>query len=231
MTFWFLLILGSPVFALEIMSLNGSRCRALGEKKSLLEIEGVSQFLIRYDLSTLVTHDITAAYSKTGDDRGLSCVSNMTALVNLSLLRFKKRLIDFQRERMETQFYLKSEYPVGRSKRMGASSIAILMSVFGFALSATGLAVTEAQIQDINSRLSAMSRQIDHVRKTQRDLSANIEYLKEESEFLGFETNLLADYINQLKEIYSCDMVTGFFEVYLSAFDRRLDGVFRDMLS
>ena len=164
MTLWLLLVLGSPIFALEILSLNGTRCRAFEERKSLLGIEGVSQFLIRFDLSTLMTNDITAAYSKTGDGRGLNCVSNMTALVNLSLLRFKKRLVDFQRERMETDFYLKSEYPVGRSKRIGAGSIAILMSIFGFALSATGLAVTEAQIQDINSRLSAMSRQIDYVK-------------------------------------------------------------------
>ena len=103
--------------------------------------------------------------------------------------------------------------------------------MFGFALTASGIAVTEAQIQDINGRLSAMSRQIDFIEKTQRDLSSNIEYLKENSDFLGFETNLLANYINQLKEFYSCDMMTGFFELYLSSFDRRLDGVFQNLLS
>ena len=116
------------IFTLEILSLNGSKCRALEVRKSLLEIEGISQFLIRFDLSALMANDVIAAYSRTGDDKGLGCISNMTALINQSLLKFKSKVDGYQRERMETDFYLKSEHPIGRDKRIGPGSIAILVS-------------------------------------------------------------------------------------------------------
>ena len=180
------------------------KCRALEEGRRVLTREGLESFFLNLDLGTILPPELVTSYTRRGDELGLACVMNMTARVNQVVNTFKLKVEKYEEEGRATDFYL-NKYALGKKRRLEPTSIALLLSLFSFVVSTSGLVVTESQIYRLNNRLDTLSRYLDQVRETQTHLNTNIEFLYEDSKFVGAQTSLVVDYVNNLKLIYSCD--------------------------
>ena len=228
MTLAYLGISGGAAEVAEI-SMFENHCFALKEKGSVLKIDGLGQVILRLDLTTLLTNEIVAEYSRRNDQAGLGCVLNGTARISESLLNFKKRVGNLQQERFNTEYYLSSNS--ARNKRFEPGTIAILLSILAITTASSGLIVTEKQIGQINNRLEIMSKNIEYMRETQNVMAENFQFLYEDSEFVGLETTMIAEYVNRLKKFHSCDILSSFFEIMVMSLEKRLDGIFHGLIS
>ena len=82
MTFAYLGTGGQAAEVAEI-SMFEDHCFALKEKGSVLKIDGLGQVILRLDLTTLLTNEIVAEYSRRNDLAGLGCVLNATARIEV----------------------------------------------------------------------------------------------------------------------------------------------------
>ena len=191
--------------------------------------EGFESFIFNLDLGTILPPELVSSYTRRGDELGLACVMNMTSQVGQVVNNFKLKLEKYQEEGRVTDIYLE-KHALGKKRRLEPSSIALLLSLFSFVISTSGLVVTESQIYTINRRLDTLSRYLDQVRETQTHLNTNIEFLYENQKFVGAETALVVDYVNNLKLIYSCDYLENLFSHVVTKLETRLIGIFQSIL-
>ena len=128
-----------------------------------------------------------------------------------------------------TDLYL-NRFALTRPKRVDAGSIALLLSALSFAVSSTGLVITQGQIQDIHTRLDTMSRYIDEMKEYQKLMNENLSFLYKENQFVGVETNLLINYVNALKTIHSCQFINFYLEAVMNRLDDKLSDIFDNIL-
>ena len=102
---------------------------------------------------------------------------------------------------------------------MEPGTIAILLSILAITTASSGLVVTEKQISQINNRLEIISESIEFMQDNQRTMAENFQFLYEDSEFVGVETSMIADYVNRLKKFHSCDVLSGFFEIMVMSLE------------
>ena len=213
-----------------VIDLGEGQCCSLEEQKRILGVNGVNTFMLEVNLDTLLSTSILQSYQKNNDIRGLNCLLNMTARVNNSILDFKRKIGKFERENGVTRQYL-NEYAVSKTKRFEPGSMALVISLFTFASSMAGVILTQTQIGQMDARLSIMARHIDHLRDAQAAMNENIDFIHDESEFLGVSNSIFLNFLNAMKAHYSCDFFSVFFEYNLSVLERRLDTIFQSIVN
>ena len=60
------------------VQVTNSGCRALEVDRKTLSINGMNNFLLTLDLSSLIPTAMTQSYARANDELGLHCVLNMT---------------------------------------------------------------------------------------------------------------------------------------------------------
>ena len=204
-------------------------CRVLESDERVLEIDGLGQVLLVVDLTSTIPSEMMKWYSETNDKLGTECLTNITARISLSLSGFETKINNFMNEVKMTNLYLE-RFALTRPKRVDAGSIALLLSALSFAVSSTGLVITQGQIQDIHTRLDTMSRYIDEMKEYQKLMNENLSFLYKENQFVGVETNLLINYVNALKTIHSCQFINFYLEAVMNRLDDKLSDIFDNIL-
>ena len=102
-------------------------------------------------------------------------------------------------------------------------------------MSTTGLVVNRVEYNSINDRLKVMSQHIESLKKAQRLINNNVEYLYEENKFIGIQKKAMVDYVNSLKNIHSCDYIRLMYDSInqkmQNQYDDILESVFQRKLS
>ena len=212
------------------VQVTNSGCRALEVDRKILSINGMNNFLLTLDLSSLIPTAMTQSYARANDELGLHCVLNMTARINQSLVSFKQRIGQFEREGQILEEYLRS-HAMGRHKRVELGTLAFLLALVSFVLSSSGLAVTEYQLSQLNGRMDIMSKHLDKMKANQKVMNENLEFLFEEKQFIGVQANLLTSFVNDIQGTHSCNLMSTYFEYSLSNLETRLDGIFNSVVT
>ena len=205
------------------MLLNHLPCRALISQKKILGMDGVGQILLSFDLNANLPKQLLNAYEKERNVQGKNCLSNMTAQFTLTTESFGQKVERIINENKMTALYLSDSRFVGRAKRIEFGTLSLLLSVFSFFISTTGLVVNGMRLNSVENRLTIMSQHIDELRKNQATLVTNIEYLYEADEFIGIEKDILVDYVNGVKSTYSCDFLKVYFDAIFANFNSFLE--------
>ena len=198
-------------------------CRVLTENDKILGVDGIGQVLLKLQLGARVPSPVMKAYEKSRDDKGLACLGNMTEKMNATTDRFGQIVTRVINEKKMTDLYLNSGKYLGqRIKRFDVGTLALLLSAFSFFMSTTGLVVNGFRLNSAEARLQVMSEHIDKLNERQRTISNNVNYLFENNQFMGIEQDLMIDYINGIKTIYSCEYLNLFFDSIFSKLENRL---------
>ena len=205
-------------------------CRALETEEKILAIDGVDSFLLNLDLNSILPSKMTNLYTKAGDELGLACLLNMTQRINHSLLAFKGKVGQFEQENRVLDEYLRS-HALGRHKRVEIGTWALLISLVSFALSSTGLAITEYRLNQLTTRMNIMTKHLDKMKEYQKQMNTNIEFLYEEKSFIGVQTNVLTAFVNDVQSTHACDLLKTYFEYSLSNLETRLDGIYSSIVN
>ena len=196
----------------EQLLLSHLPCRALVTREKVLGTDGVGQFLLAFNLNAKLPEKLVAAYQKKADKRGESCLGNMTEALTVNLDSFGQKVNRMLNEQKMTALYLSDSRFVGRGKRFEIGTLSLLLSVLSFFISTTGLVVNGLRLNNVEDRLTILSQHIDEMRETQKSVVNNLEYLYESNNFIGIEKDLLVDYVNGVKSVYSCDFLKIYFD-------------------
>jgi len=205
-------------------------CRALETEEKILAIDGVDSFILSLDLNSILPSKMTNLYTKAGDELGLACLLNMTQRINHSLLTFKGKLGQFEKENQVLDEYLRL-HALGRHKRVEIGTWALLISLVSFALSSTGLAITEYRLNQLTTRMNIMTKHLDKMKEYQKQMNTNIEFLYEEKSFIQVQTNVLTAFVNDVQSTHACDLLKTYFEYSLSNLETRLDGIYSSIVN
>lgn len=210
---------------------DGTGCTALEESKKVLSLNGVTSFFLTLDLGSLVPRKMTQAYSAVDSNEGLHCILNMSRRIDHSLAEFKQKVEGFRLEQEVVKEYIKNHALGSRQKRLEIGTVALLISFLSFFLSTSGLVVTEQQIDGINRRLDVMSNHLDKLNQNQKSIYSNLEFLYAEEEFIGLEMSIVTKYINDLRNVYSCNYLDTYFQYTLSSLETKLDSIFNSLIN
>ena len=211
-------------------------CKMLETRENALGIKGLGTILIQVDIGFNVPERLMGRY-RANDQKGSECLGNLTKALNLTTQNFGSRLNKVVREEAMTSLYLSDDRYVSKSrqKRFDAGTFAMLMAIMSFVMSTTGLVVNRVEYNSINDRLKVMSQHIGSLKKAQRLINNNVEYLYEENKFIGIQKKAMVDYVNSLKNIHSCDYIRLMYDSInqkmQNQYDDILESVFQRKLS
>ena len=220
---WMLFVAWMEMTIGEELLLPTIPCRVLTENEKILGVDGIGQVLLKLELGVQIPSPLINAYERSRDEKGLACLGNMTEKLNVTTDRFGQKVTRVINEQKMTDLYLNSGQFIGnRIKRFDVGTLALLLSAFSFFMSTTGLVVNGVRLNNAEARLKVMSEHIDRLKERQQTVSNNINYLVENDEFMGIEQDMMIDYINGIKNVYSCELLNLFFDSIYSKLEDRL---------
>ena len=175
--------------------LPGEGCRGLERGKAILKISGVNSFLVGIDMGLELPQEFVTNYELNRDSLAAGCSSQMIERFNVSLSGFKEKLALLEREKGALFLYMEDEKFLGRGKReLGTLVFAVIVSLSNLLASSLNIVLTNSNYHELNIRLNILSQTITELKTGQQNIVENIEFLHQETQFLGVETNLIVEH-------------------------------------
>ena len=111
---------------------------------------------------------------------------------------------------------------LGRKPRSPGTIFAIIVALANALATSLNIFVTQTQTRDIQNRLDLLSKTIVNLQHSQAAIKNNIEFLHEETSFLGIEKNLIVSHLNIMHKVHSCEIVTVEFETRIADLELKL---------
>ena len=206
----------------SVTILDGQSCRAIDEEGGVLKVETLDSFIYSVDMnhSLEITAKFTEAYQRSKDGKGSQCSAKMSDRLEVSMNTFERQVIEYKEENMLLSYYL--EAYAGRVKREIGFLVGLFFSIANMVATSLNIAVSEVRWNDLNQRFKAMSGVLEDLKTRQDAIVNNVNVISEENAFLGIETNFIADHVNMLQSVHSCDIINTVFETQMVALDAHL---------